>query len=177
MSNGYSADDLLDFLSHASDRGLIPAATAQSLAVAVRNVLAILSAEERSDVRNLDLDGVVKRFTNKRAKDFNPSSLREYGRRLHRAVQLFKAWRDDPANFSVKTRSTANSRKAEQKPRSDATVDDDLPTSPMTHRQGGYQSAFPIRPGTVVAITNIPSDLTAGEAERLAQFIRMLAVE
>lgn len=178
MSNEYSAEDLVDFLSHASDRGLIPAATAQSLAVAVRNVLSVLSVEERADVRTLDLDAVVKRFTNKRAKDFNPSSLKEYGRRLHRAVQLFKAWREDPANFTVKTRSTANSRRAEQKVKPEAAaIENILEAGSASHGHGGYQSAFPIRPGTVVTISNVPSDLTAAEAERLAQFVRMLAVE
>ena len=43
MANGYSADDLLEFLDHAGDKGLMPAATAQALAVATRNVLAIHS--------------------------------------------------------------------------------------------------------------------------------------
>ena len=46
MANGYSADDLLEFLDHAGDKGLMPAATAQALAVATRNVLGILSDVE-----------------------------------------------------------------------------------------------------------------------------------
>ena len=114
MANAYSLDDLLDFLDHAGDRGLIPAATAQALAVATRNVLGVLSDSERNDLSQQDLDSVIKRFNNKRAKDFNPSSLKEYGRRLHRAVELFLAWREDPANFTVKTRATAGHRKRDK---------------------------------------------------------------
>lgn len=38
-----------------------------------------------------------------------------------------------------------------------------------------YQTAFPVRPGHVVTVSNIPLDLSAAEAERLAQFIRLLA--
>jgi hypothetical protein len=45
MENAYSVDDLLEFLDHAGDRGLMPAATAQALAVASRNVLGILGDE------------------------------------------------------------------------------------------------------------------------------------
>lgn len=40
----------------------------------------------------------------------------------------------------------------------------------------GYQSSFPVRPGTVVTLSNIPNDLTSEEAERLAQFVRLLGV-
>jgi hypothetical protein len=42
---------------------------------------------------------------------------------------------------------------------------------------GTYRSAIPIRPGLVVTLVNIPSDLTSAEAERIAGFVRMLALE
>jgi hypothetical protein len=45
----------------------------------------------------------------------------------------------------------------------------------MPRNPGGYQTAFPVRPGQIVTISNIPDDLTRAEAERLAQFIQMLA--
>ena len=179
MANGYSMDDLLEFLAHASDKGLMPAATATALGVASRNVLGMLDDSEREDIRNLDLDGVIKRFTNKRARDFSPTSLKEYGRRVRRAVDLFLSWRGDPANFTVKTRAT-NSRKKDRPARSEPLLglheEGDAPVTPA-YDAGGYKSAFPIRPGTVVTVSNIPSDLTAAEAERLAKFVRMLALE
>jgi len=171
---------VVDFLTHASERGLMPATTTSSLAVAVRNVFAILGEGERNDLSRLDLDEVVKRFTNKRAREFSPSSLKEYGRRVHRAVELFLRWRENPADFSVKTRATAASGK---KPRNSA------PSTKIQEMQaesngeaapsepGGYSSSIPIRPDRVVTITNIPVDLSTAEAERLAKFVRMLAVE
>jgi hypothetical protein len=181
MANGYSDDDLLEFLGHASQRGLMPAATAQSLAVAARNVFGILSDAERTDLRQLDLDAVIKRFNNKRAKDFNPSSLKEYGRRVHRAVQLFRQWREDPANFSPKTRATAAARRKDRSAKAElnfpVAVEPGLLQESGAPGGRGYRSAFPIRPGTVVTLDNIPNDLTADEAERLALFVKMLAVE
>jgi hypothetical protein len=179
MANEYSVDDLLEFLDHASDRGLMPPATAQSLAVAARSVFAILSDEERIDLRQLDLDAVTKRFNNKRAKDFNPSSLKEYDRRAHRAVALFRQWREDPANFSPKTRTTsAKAKKRGGRAETDSVLvaEPELTYSPAVQAGRGYQSAFPIRPGMVVTLSNIPNDLTPDEAERLATFVRMLAV-
>lgn len=189
MSNAYSMEDLLDFLAQASDRGLMPAATATALSVASRNVLGMLPEDEKRDVRALDIDSVIKRFQNKRARDFSPGTLKEYGRRLQRAISLFTDWRDDPANFSVKTRTTTISApKNRKKKGSGSGRPEDLTpngeeVAPPPARQvpasegGGYQSAFPVRPGRVVILDNLPSDLTKAEAERLAQFIMMLAIE
>lgn len=179
MENGYSMDDLLDFLNHASERGLMPAATAQALAVATRNVLAVLGEAERADLRQTDLAGVIKRFNNKRVKDFSPSSLKEYSRRVQRAVDLFRQWREDPVNFTVKTRATTTAwiRERNTGPEPIPMITSEEGALAMPQQQGGYQSAFPIRPGMVVSIVNIPDDLTRAEAERLASFVRMLAVE
>lgn len=178
MANAYSADDLLDFLDHAGDKGLMPAATAQALAVASRNVFGVLSDDERKDLGKLDIESVVKRFTNKRARDFNPKSLKEYGRRVTRALNLYLTWREDPANFTVKTRTTVNSRK---RGNSHPGAEDDntfsAATSEPPSRPGGYQTSIPVRPGVVLTLQNVPHDLTKAEAERLAAFVRMLAVE
>jgi hypothetical protein len=185
MANEYSVEDLLDFLAHAGDRGLMPAATAQALAVASRNVFGVLADNERADLRNADLDAVVKRFTNKRAREFNPSSLKEYARRARRAMELFLQWRENPANFSVKTRTTNATKKKDRPSRAEppsisptegGVVERPLPQQ-RSQERGGFQSAFPIRPGRVVTISNIPEDLTTAEADRLAQFVRMLAVQ
>lgn len=179
MANEHSMADLLDFLGHAGDRGLMPTATAQALAVAVRNVFGVLDEKELADIRSLDLDTAIKRFTNKRAKDFSPKSLKEYGRRVRKAVDLYSQWRENPAEFSVKTRTPATTKKERgaQVYASAAAAtfpDPDRPTAPSA--PGGYQSAFPIRAGRVITLLNVPEDLTSSEAERLAQFVRMLAI-
>lgn len=181
MANEHTIADLLEFLAHTGERGLMPAATAQALAVAVRNVFAVLDEEEQTDIRSLDLDQAIRRFNNKRARDFSPTSLKEYGRRVRRAVDLYTQWRQNPADFAVKTRTPSNSRDRFSK--KDVAAQASIATSnpsdlgPSMMSAGGYQSAFPVRPGRVVTLLNVPEDLTASEAERLAQFIRMLAVQ
>lgn len=181
MTDSHSVEDVIGFLNHAGERGLIPAATAQALAVATRNVFSVLGEEERAALPLDDLDGVIRRFTNKRARDFNPASLKEYGRRVRRAVEMYLRWREDPANFTVKTRTTTPARKratAAAPGQTEPVVDqhvfcDHAVLNP--HEGSGYQTAFPVRPGQVVQLRNVPHDLTASEAERLAQFIRLLA--
>ncbi len=177
MANGYSADDLLEFLDHAGDKGLMPAATAQALTVATRNVLAILSDAERADLSQQDLDTAIKRFTNKRAKDFTPTSLKEYGRRVRRAVELFLTWRRDPANFTTKTRTTGASRKEGRGVVVGEPAARYAAEQPEDEVAGTYRSSFPVRPGLVVTLANIPNDLTHAEAERIAVFVRMLALD
>lgn len=180
MSNAaYSIDELLSFLEHASDRGLMPVATATALGVACRNVFGVLSEDEKGDVRQLDLKSVAKRFHNKRAKDFSGETLREYERRVNRAVGLFLQWREDPANFRAPTRSTSLSRK--RKSNSDSESEDETmaraaESAPLPAVPGTFQTALPLGPDRIVTLVNVPVDLSAAEAERLAAFVRMLAV-
>lgn len=179
--DGYSTEDLLEFLVHASERGLMPAATAGALAVSVRNVFGVLDPAERVDIRQLDMAGVAKRFNNKRAKDFSPASLKEYARRVQRAVDLFIGWKTDPANFTVKTRATSKAARKDRQERASASDAPEMTfrdTAPVpASGTGSYQSAFPVRPGHVVSLANIPDDLTADEADRLAAFVKMLAAK
>jgi hypothetical protein len=176
MTANYSADELLAFLDHAAEKGLMPAATATALQVASRTVLAILTDQERADVRKLDLDAVTRRFENKRARDFTPGSLKTYGSRVRRAVAQFITWRDEPGNFRPKTRSTAAMRARRQADEIEHSSEDltDSPRTPPS-TPGTYQTAFPLRPGSVVTLLNIPEDLTPAEAKRLSDFITMLA--
>lgn len=180
----YGSVAILDFLAHASERGMLPAATAGALAVACRTVFEILEPAEAEDLRAVDLDRLVSRFVNKRARDFNPSSLKEYGRRVKRAWDLFSAWKSDPANFSPKTRATDATRRAKRVDRPSAEPGSGaVPAAPAPptvrsveafEMPGAFSSAFPIRRGHVVTIANIPADLTGEEAERLASYVRLL---
>jgi hypothetical protein len=181
MKTNYSVEDLFDFLNHASDRGLMPVPATQALAAACRAVFSILGEEERADVTAIDIDAVFKRFENKRAKEFNPSSLKEYRRRVARAVELFANWRSSPADFSVKTRTT-HQRKPKH-PISSTEADPMTPenftavTALTPQMAGTHQLSFPVRPGGVITLSNVPVDLSAAEAERLAQFVKLLVVE
>lgn len=158
----------------------MPTPTAKALSVASRRVFAGLTDEEGADLRSVDLETAVKRFGNKQAKEFTPKSLREYGQRAQRAVDQFLRWRNDPAGFSVKTRSTPRSRRrssdGHQSTNVATPIASDTTIAPVGLTSNGYQTSFPIRPGRVVTLSNIPVDLSAPEADRLAQFVRMLAL-
>lgn len=177
MSNAYSVDDLLGFLDHAADKGLMPPASATALAVACRNVFGILTDQERANIAGLDRKALIRRFQNKRAKDFTPDTLKEYGRRVERAVTLFEQWRDDPANFQVPTRATAVRRKNGPAPGPTPETEIAPTASPaLPSLPGTYQTAVPLGPDRIITLVNVPVDLTEQEALRVAAFVKMLAV-
>jgi len=179
MPNMYSADDLFGFLEHASLMGLLPPATAAALAVACRNVLGVLSNEERKNLGQQDLDAVIQHFQNKRAKDFTAPTLKEYGRRLLRTVNLFQDWREDPVNFRPATRATSPARMR----RNSVDLDDERasrvqPANAVPYTVSGtYQTTVPLGRDRIVTLLNVPANLTKAEAKRLATFVEMLVVE
>ncbi len=193
MEGGYTVEELLDFLVHAAERGLMPAATAQALSVATRNVFAVLDESERAGLRLNDLDGTIRRFHIKRARDFNPTSLKEYERRVRRAAELFLQWKQDPANFKAATRATsASNKRGKNEARTgepsrqptvmssaDVAVSEKAATAPPSASASAavYHTNLPVRPGHMVHLSNLPFDLTVAEAERLAQFVRLLGAE
>lgn len=42
--------------------------------------------------------------------------------------------------------------------------------------EDSFETTVPVRQGQLVTISNVPKDLTAAEAIRLAEFVKMLAV-
>jgi hypothetical protein len=191
MSSECSLDELLNFLALAGERGLMPIATVQALAVATRKVFAVLDDTERARLPLHDLEPIIRRFQKARAEDLNPSSLTEYERRVRRAAELYLQWTHDPARFNVPTRATSRStRRRSHGERAGATRQDtavptterSLPmhrlTPPVTPASADvFETTLPVRLGHVVQLSNLPVDLTAAEAERLAQFVRLLGAE
>lgn len=174
-----SDEGLLVFLDVAATRGALPRATAAALTVACRRVMEVLTAKERANLLNVDPAAVIKRFDHKFADRFSARSLKDYGRRFERALELFKQWNASPSNFSAPMRLT---RRARQHPATLAPTREQTSVLTEGHTApppgaSSFHSSFPVRPGTVVTLLNVPTDLTRAEADRLAQFIRMLAVE
>lgn len=160
MKTGPSETALLDFIKQANESGRIPTATAQALNVAIRNVFSVLDDREGANLPIHDLDDIIRRFSDARAADLNPKSLTEYARRVKRAVELYEQWISDSANFTVKTRATQSLKRIARANMPATTTD--------------FNTAIALRPGHVVTVSNLPLDLTSAEAERLAQFIRLL---
>ncbi|CAN5317710.1 hypothetical protein BH23GEM4_BH23GEM4_21890 [soil metagenome] len=186
MELDFSFRALIDFLDYAGDHGLINHGTTVSYRVAASKIEDDLTDQEASDVRQIEVPIVFQRFVNKNRVKVSPDTLRTYQRRLETAIGEFVEWRKDPTAYKPKGRSgvkrAAKNGKAEEpkasRPRRRAETEQPVRLSETDTPPNRLilTIPFPLRPDFLASI-QIPRDLKSSEAERLATFIRTLAVD
>jgi hypothetical protein len=171
----YSRDALARFVDYVVEKSLVNPSTAQGWRVATTKVLTDLSAEERADVRRIDVDATFKQFLNRNPGRLSPASTGEYRRRVGRAIDEFVSWMENPAVYG--SRTAAWSARAERRPRP-RTQPPVSPSRPAEDRSGeaGVSLSFPVRPGFLAQVV-VPADLTVDEARRMGAFLLTLAPE
>jgi hypothetical protein len=189
---------LLEFIDRCGERGDLNSNTAGALRATAKAVLAIESAEPVNiDVRSLDVDDLLRRFATRRKADYSEGSLETYRSRFRKAIAMYIGWLDDdphwnragqpqvvqPARRVGQTydlRPSRSRRKPTQKASSvaesesveSATLTSDDATPETTVRLMTYD--FALRPDLIVRVT-LPVDLTTEDADRFANFVRVLA--
>ena len=164
------------FVEHwawAADKGLMPRASAQSMAVSCRRVLEVDQDWENVDVLALDMDEFSQRFKTLRALDYKPSSLGDYASRFRRGVRSYRAFLDDPSKwrFGSRTKKTTAS-----KPKSRQSDDSDTAGSSDLQEAALQEYVYPFRKNVLATLT-IPKDATAAEIRRLVAWAQTLAVD
>lgn len=184
MAADYSRDAVLDFLDFLANKGLLNRGTAVSRKAAVNTLLSILSEEEAADLRALDLDDLVLRFSNLKGSEFKPESLRVYKSRLNSVLQDYARYKSDPLGFKPKIsgreRSEKQSRTQADKVGSSKSEKVATPAvvQPLRSQDDETQSIvfpIPIRSGVIVKVAGIPSDLTPEEAQKIGNVILALS--
>lgn len=168
---------LLDFVEYLSKKGLMNQATAANRKAAVNKVLGILDEQEAADVSKIDIDAIMTRFHNLEGANYTPASLNVYKSRLKSAIDDFLRYQKDPLNFksSVQSASRAERTKAASTPANSAP-----PPSRQTEAVEAPPASvniipIPIRPDLTVKIQGLPFDLTAAEANKIANVIKAMA--
>ena len=181
--DGYSLKSLLAFLDYLGEKGLANKATVSSRQVSCRKVLGILDEEEASDLRNVDLEGLMTRFANLQGANYNPDSLRVYRSRVGKSLEEFFRYKENPANYRVS--ATAPKPKT-QRPssRTDApSKEEAAPTETPAQRQMHAKTStidipVALRAGCIIQVNGLPVDLKQTEAQKIANVIMaMVAVE
>lgn len=171
MTEKRTRRDFLAFLDWMSEKGLMAKNTVVARKAAANKVLGILSADEAQDVTVLDLDTVMRRFTNLEGKSYTPGSLTTYLSRLRSALDDFKLYLDNPLNFrpGVQPRERRHSEIRKENP------------APAATRQGNVMPSaaqnalsIPIRPNTMIIIHGLPYDLSEAEAAKIGNIIRAM---
>lgn len=187
MDKDFSFKALMDFLQYVEDHGLWKSNTAIGYRAAASKVEGDLTEQEASDVRQIDLDLLFQRFMNRNRVKVSPRTLATYRQRLQRAISEFERYLEDPIDYRSAVgggRSSAGGggSKAKRTTRKKSSEERVGPaTGEVATRAGGAGAQvlnipFPLR-SDFLASVQIPRDLKKVEAERLAAFIKTLALD
>lgn len=174
-----------DFLTTVANRGDMNANTAGAMKAAVKEVLSSVHNEEWEtvDVSKIDLDTYADRFARLRASKFKSASLKVYQSRFKNAIEMYMAWRANPAEWKYKAERPYADRKAKVQA---ASQRQERKGSHFTG-SNGHQAPdpdgvnmvdypYPLRKGLLVTL-RLPDDLTKQEASRLRAYVDSLAID
>ena len=188
MGNDYSLTALKRFLDYTADKGLMKRETAMSRKRAADKILSALDEAETEDLRNVDLEEASRRFINLQGSGYKPESLRVYNSRLKSAVTDFFEYVNDPTSFkpSVQQRSSRKKAEGPNEPKSKkqsatsstktaSASSNNADSSHAHHDVNVLTIPIPVRDGVMVQLRGIPADLTAAEAEKIANVVKAYA--
>jgi hypothetical protein len=168
---------LLEFQDYLSKKGLMNKATAAARKAAVNKVLGILDEAESGDVSTIDIDKIMSRFHNLEGSKYTPSSLNIYKSRLKSAIDDFLRYQKDPMNFKPAGQNPGRAERAK------TPASGEVSSRPEPHRNIPIEAPpaavniipIPIRPDLTIKIQGLPFDLTASEANKIANVIKAMA--
>ena len=156
---------------------------AQALKSACRTVFSILDDQEQKDIVALDMDEVFRRFGNSsRAMAVSPNTMRAYQHRVRQAVEDFKRFQDDRANWKP-ARTRRQTRATRAAPAHDIRTPKEAerieqPVADAVHPVSveAIVHRFPVRRDVIVQISGIPFDITKTEMARMNAYLSNLVV-
>lgn len=186
MHSDYSLEALKAFIAFVRDKGLASKSTSTGWQVAVNKVLDHLSEGEESDVRAVDLDAALRRFSNKNPNLLSPKSLNEYRRRVAQVIAEFVQWKEDPTAYKPRGRGATPARRKEpgglkrdgsmQRQAARHTSLPAPPAHPASSASASLSLVFPLRADFLAQIT-VPRDIKTDEARRLGAFLLTLSAD
>lgn len=172
--------DFEEFWAYASEKGLMKSATARALQSAVRQVIRVEDNWQELDITQLDVDQLLNRFKNTRAKDYKPESMADYEKRFRLALKKFLEFKRDPSSWKSGGQQNSSRKSKTEKSssaKSGAIIEDVIQSLvPQTMAMGTQlmEYPFPLREGCVVRL-KLPMDLKTSEVDRLGAFMRTIA--
>ncbi len=180
---GEGKNDLLEFLDHAGNRGLMTKVSAQSLKSACTAVFSILDVSEPESILAIDLDDLFHRYENIKGMEVSPNTLRAYRQRVKQAISDFERYKANPSQWTPaggqrsnsggrrsSKNPTSNQRKTDQQSKTDPPVRGVVSADEITHQ-------FPLRRDVIVTISGIPFDVTRSEMARMTAYLSNLVAE
>ena len=171
----FSEAAFLEFLRQSAVSGIVKPATGRARKLAAEQLLGQLKSHERLDLRQLDVDELCTRFHKLQGSTIRPENLQVYNQRLHSALQDFLRWTVDATQFvSTEGELSDAKRVAKRDNAGQATARENLTLNPPRSPHDIFP--VPLRHDLVVYLHNIPLNMTAREAQKIAAVVQALAV-
>ncbi|MED5697572.1 hypothetical protein [Enterobacter ludwigii] len=161
----YSYEEFDKFLNELTTLGIVNEATARNLKDASLRLLATYDPSDEEDVRDLDLDEIVNRYSETSGVDVSNASLQAYKSRLSSAIKKFIDYQKDNQIDDEQEDSAYLLKK--RSPSRKVTSATEVKT---------FELPIPIRDGLILRVHNLPMDLTIDEADRIANIIKSFAI-
>jgi len=185
--NDYTTDSLIAFLELSQQKGWMNKNTAQTKRNSIASIFEILNDDEKLDVRELDVDAVLRRFRNTMADDFTDASLKSYKSRLASSIREYTRYKKNPHGYTPKKRRLTLHKNRKVSPlelrytskgkNESSPTASNLPPEKMSSVSNSHIFPIPIRKNCTVRITGLPQDLQASEAKKIAAVITALAMD
>ena len=178
MADDYSFDALMEFLDYLGSKGLMNRNTVISRKASCNKVFSVLDEEELHDLRTLDLNIVVQRFTNLQGKEYTPKSLRVYKSRVNSTLDDFLRYKENPAAFTIsaKPRERRASKPVSENGSSRTTADESVQSSTAASPHvATINVPIALSSGRIVQINGLPIDMSQSDAKKIANVVMAMA--
>jgi hypothetical protein len=173
--NDFSEAAFLEFLRESAVSGVVKPATGRARKLAAEQLLGQLKSHERLDLRQLDVDELCSRFHKLQGSTIRPENLQVYNERLGGALQDFLRWTEHPTQFISTEGELSDVKKvANRDDAGQAAAREQIMLNPP--RSPHEIFPVPLRHDLVVYLHNIPLDMTAVEAQKIAAIVQALAL-
>lgn len=167
---------LFEFCDYMVDKGYATAGAMEPWKTATKKILSAVDpgGYEQMDLSNIDLEDIQRRFETLTLTDYKHESQVTYGKRLSNAVNAYMEFLETGKPPQLrKARQTSPKAEPKNNVRSIAT-----PKSASDTRADSslVKFPFPMADGTLAEL-NLPTRISKQDAERLATFVRTLAIE
>ena len=175
----YTIDRLQEFLRQAPVAGLLNPAVAKSRSQALDQLLGELTADERGDIRLIDVDVLCGRLHKIDDSSVRAEVVDLYNKRLKATLVDYLAWLKDARSYASvggdRAKGSKRSLRSEQEGAQEIRALEDISLATSDWAPGLV--SIPLRDGKSVFVQNLPLDLTAEEASKIARVIEALAID
>ncbi|MFC3194950.1 hypothetical protein ACFODZ_11930 [Marinicella sediminis] len=166
----YSKNGLLDFLKEAAVTGIMNPGVARSRKTAAEKLLDHVTAEERINLRMLDVDELCSRIHKMEDSSIREEAMNLYNSRLKSALADYFDWLNNPEAF---TSTGSNMAPVKQVQKRDLEEQKALESIALHH--AGTQDdiiPIPLREDLIVYLQGLPLNLTGAEAKKIVKVVK-----